>query len=1398
MNCKFFGALTYTVNLNFHTASLVNDQDSVRLLEIRATLIDHLISLISDESVLRTGLFVIKKMFSNLSLLFLNSNGTWENPLLTFISSVAANRATESTISLEELDSLLISMPWQNIWIFTIFSQIIAEDLVKKETTSLSNVQTHNLVHRHLFPTTEKLMVVSSKTSGDHKLVVAWLECLSAWANYASKAEFDSTERYNMANLLSICISLITNSDFSITEKAIETLSEILEINPTFFNSNLKSELQSLLFGNVGVQYVSYFSSQNDEKSVCDFARLIIAFLDSDLSGLVLKLNDDKYSHVFDFLVGLTDFPGVAIDEENVSKEFADFWLRFADYCLVEDTTLQALMEKDPASYEILNDKVKMLFNKITQIYWKKAHVPEDVAHFKQEFALYRRDIGDLFESVYPLIKLPLVVNLLSTVHSSLQTGDLDSIEPSLFLANYISKDFGEEGADSQLIDLVSLILDASLLPTVLQSKSNEFKYLINSTIQFFSTADWFYKTQKGSTYLPQILGFLFDCMINSNVYQLTSSKAIADICNECRFSLVEFLPSFETIISEMISNISVDSLVRQRIINSYASIIQGVKNPVIQGENLKKLFDLLDSKSMLIIPKLDAANAEEREVYVDYLTSLISCVSAVGKGMQLPEEVDGYYTEEQEAAVREYWDADPLALHDKLLTIVRNFNMTNQILSDNYSILEETVNLFKYGLTETISGPFVIDYTTILQFIVTKSNTLQKPNALPLLFSLLGSIIVAHYRTIDRELLNSTIDTIFTSKMAIVEDDPDLVQSSLNLFGSMLTVQPSLLIGNEPLLTILLQFGVRHLQSNERFVLKAIEKFWTRIITLRKGDRQDTMAMRRIFNETELGYVLTFNVLKYMFATQRSNLETFIEIIKQLVAKYPLMMSKWLNDSFPKLNQERAKKIDNWEIFVKKILLTRGTREYTLIWKKEESSRLQSVATKNFHQRVTLGKEVHFGDLGHREPCSVLALVAVNFSTDSEQHLLERDVFVDESFQRVLANTLDAWVLSVVLEFQKLQSRKSKQLVGLFVEERQPHLACFVYHRHRQNVSIVRLCVVDVALLASPGTIILLEQLLVAAIVRTGWVAEVVCLNKRDGGLDVEKVRFVLHSQSLVLGLFDSLAVQDGLSGVELIVGARTRVGSDGLEGLVGALCVVPSFDLVSFFNVWVHNDGSSWNQRQTLSAEILHSGTFECHHGANRNVELTRVLVPKTNVHGKSSLVHQNNVSSVERLTGRLGNNLLFLLHVFQDTNDVDHGASLQALDLVERSKVKVQLWNVGIVLARLHHSIFIELQLVLVFEVRELRLCHLHRRLTDVENLVLLQNVPELVCNLVESSGSDLSGLVQQVHVEQLSVSSLVGPVLHVALKRNSGLDGPRVLEEWPQETESSYCLWPEPGP
>ncbi|QPG74190.1 hypothetical protein FOA43_001514 [Brettanomyces nanus] len=941
LNCKFFGALTYTVNLNLQLPGLVSDDKDDTLTLLTTKLLQQLLVLVSDDSVIHHGgMFVIKKMLSNLALVYVSNYKHWKEPLTSYMCSIINSRAMlvpddSSLLSDNDITHYLSKIPLELLSTVLMLSQIIVEEIIKKEVTNANQVEMHKVVHDYLFGTTERLLI--GLTRLDNPLILSsWLECFSSWIVYASKAEFDSTIRYNMTPLLKFTINLMalpTPWQSPVPEKAMDTLIDVLDTNYTFFNVDTRKQLSSLIFGPWSSKFLGDMPELADQ-----YARLCILFLEPDTVHLALKLNDDANDPNFDFLLRLTDFPGQAVVEETISSDFIDFWMQLSDSLLNDDDRFSLMLKDDKAKIERFNGKAKSLFIKISQIYWNKIHIPQDVAElegYNNEFRVYRRDVGDLFESIFPIVRTQLyknlVDNVLMNVNGSSQPA-LNDIEASLYLINAVSADFSENNVQKEILDEVSQILSSNYLELVTAYRDpNKFQHIVYTTIRFVSTIDWFYKSSAGLPYLPQILNFLFDTLVTCSMYQLISSKAIADICDNSRLSLQDSLPNFKEIIPQMINETTVEPLTRQRIVNSYASIVQGVKDPRIQGQYLHDIFSLLGKRSYEVILSLDSANNDDQDKMMDYLVSLISSVSAIGKGMQLPDSPDEVYTPEELKAVNSYWSQDPLKIHAEILEIVNNLSMLTDKLADNLSVAEEITSIFKSGMTESVGGPFVIDYSVIVEFVVAKFRTLKTTKTYPLLYGLYSNVIKSCHREMNSESVSQTLQIIYLDRLETIRSDPDIIQSVMKLFGTIISTTPSLLVGDSNMLEKVLEFGIEQLQSNERFVLQSLELFWTKLIYLRRGNHQNTMAVRRLFNETKLGNIVIYNVLKYMLLSQRSNLEFFTEILKSLVAKYPMLIKQWLLNSFKELNLQRVqsgqKTIKNYELFIKKILITRGTR---------------------------------------------------------------------------------------------------------------------------------------------------------------------------------------------------------------------------------------------------------------------------------------------------------------------------------------------------------------------------------------------------------------------------------------------------------------------------------------
>ncbi len=925
--------------------------------ELTKNLMQQLWELFEDENVTNHGAFVIKKMLSNLALIYTVSFREWTNPLDDFMLSAISGRPIVRFGNLNSGDCnndtlvqfIQNSSPILIGTLFT-FSQIIVEELTKRDVSHADQSELHTRVHERLFATTENAIrgILAENNSSNDQIWGIWLPCFNSWVSYASKAEFDSTARYKMTPLLRIAVERMSNEPIpwktEVPERIMDSLVEALDINSTFFVADIKNEMKALIFGTWGRQLLGLMPEVSDQ-----FARLTILLLECDMTQLAMQIANDDSSGIFEFLLKLTDFPGLPVAEETISSDFIEFWMQMVD-TLTEDTErFKALLNEDEAKLSVFNEKSRTLLNGVGQIYWRKIHIPVDeneIKGYEEEFRVFRRDVGDLFEAVYPIVRSGLYHNLSSNIlyvvdefkNSQVRQGNenavLNDIEASLYLINAISEDFSEENAPKDVTEDVYRLFDSGMLQLVTSYRvRGSFQYFIYTTIRFVASVSWFYGTEQGLTCLPAILNFLFDNMMNSPTYELISSRAIAEICDSCRLSLQDTLPNFKSIVTEMIENVAVDSITRERIINSYSSIIQGVRDTQIQGEYLHRLFELLLKHSSDMLARLDSLPKEQQDQAKEYLISMISCVSAIGRGMQLPDAPEDVYTDAKELEmVSKYWTEDPLQIHSQILQIVKNFAMVSSQLSDNLKVAEEIEAIFKSGLTESMPGPFVFPPEVITQFISVKISTLKTFDTLPLLYDLYGKVVRANHRNMSAEYVGQTLEQIWGGFQSKVDSsDPDVVQALIGMFAAIVGSSPAMLLCNTDLLQAILAFCVQELRSKERFVLQSLELFWTKLIYLRRGNRQDTIVIRRLFNETDLGFMLMYNLLKYLLSTQRSNISYFMEIIKSIVAKYPMLAKLWMMQSLEKINTERIesgqKAICEYELFVKKIMVTRGTR---------------------------------------------------------------------------------------------------------------------------------------------------------------------------------------------------------------------------------------------------------------------------------------------------------------------------------------------------------------------------------------------------------------------------------------------------------------------------------------
>lgn len=936
-NCQFFGALTYTVLIN---GDSVKEDEVLQLVGIQVQSI--LTQLQSTE--LKGNMFIIRKLLSNISLLFIKFSNVFQNPLQGLLFALLGRETNidESTFQSvnDELLALLIN-----------FSSIIVEDICKLESSSEIH---ERIISGQTFNITEMLFKYLSQ-SRNLLLSIPSLECMTSWVTYTSLAEDKSTVRYSNfttessasaetispinAYLFHFLSMVNSDEDVEIVNKAILVATEILEINPRLFNSETRSLLKVKLFGpnDFGSSYILSLTSNGFAEEMCTLVSLFVTFLRNDILHLAKTFTSLESQHILRMLVELTGFPGIPIEEENVLDILLSFWEELANVFIDDEEIFIAMYAEDVSLKLEFESKRNSLFQDVSSLYWNKIHIPRDESVFqliRAEFLHYRSNVSDLFIVTYSLLKEPFFNLLVTNVVTQLQQNqNANDLESSIYLLYKVTDDCSY--LDSQanlLLKYIPPIFSAGLIPVVsnYNPDAGAVNYFVYSTtINFLSSIQFYFKSDLGTNSLSEVFDLLFRILLSggSSGLSLHASKTILKICQECREKLVDFLPNLEQLLAQMLRNQELDNVIRQRMVNSYTSIGRCIREERRFGNIVKGELNEIQSLTLEAIKKGDDES--------DYIVSLLTCVSEIGKGCQIPEEVDDFFTKDQEQLIEDYWKEDPLSIQPLILSLIKEFSLSEFTGNGNSSIItEKCCSILKSGLGEPVKGAFVFDMPVILNYVVLKfeqsiSKVPVEVTSITHLYSLLESLVIVNSTHLTSEEINEVIDKIFISHINVFQNDPDMIHSCINLFATILEKKPSLLINSPSFATIVMEFAMKSLLAKELIVIKTSLKFWLTLLTLKKGTQQDQQEIQKLMISSPYGQIFVYNLIQSFIDSPRSHLDYYYQVFRNLISKYPQYFKNWMKSTFEELKSKGGKGIDVkvYETFISKLVLTRGMR---------------------------------------------------------------------------------------------------------------------------------------------------------------------------------------------------------------------------------------------------------------------------------------------------------------------------------------------------------------------------------------------------------------------------------------------------------------------------------------
>lgn len=270
-NVKYFGALTITVYLNTHDSG-----------NIYANSFDEILGIIvylTEEDFTR-NLFIIKKLLSNLSLLFVSNFSS---------SSIDPVERLTAVIQPNTLSSIHLLRDEKQLEIVLQFLCIIVEDIIKIPKISPT---LHDLIHSTIFKHYQLLYEYVLQVQVSSHVLNQLLDCLSSWVIYISVAETQSDQRYT--NDMQIFMTYLleqfkTDTNPGTLNKVFSVMTEIIDHIPRILTP-FKATIFLILFvdGNFGVNFIKTILTDLDFREL--YALEIENFINLVISYLTLNL----------------------------------------------------------------------------------------------------------------------------------------------------------------------------------------------------------------------------------------------------------------------------------------------------------------------------------------------------------------------------------------------------------------------------------------------------------------------------------------------------------------------------------------------------------------------------------------------------------------------------------------------------------------------------------------------------------------------------------------------------------------------------------------------------------------------------------------------------------------------------------------------------------------------------------------------------------------------------------------------------------------------------------------------------------------------------------------------------------------------------------------------------
>ena len=530
--------------------------------------------------------------------------------------------------------------------------------------------------------------------------------------------------------------------DDSLYEISIELISDTL----SNFSKFLQKDDIALIYSLFDTQwaqdrYQTLIKGDYDFDSI-QFGLFMIAFGDANVEDLAQKAGTDlKCQQFLSALGGLLGSAGFAVNEDKIFVPALEFWSTFVETMI--DVTYST-EGGHPPWFAAANEQVMQSIHKC----WRKIQFPPPEVFDSWDsvdrigFKDARRDVSDLLEQFYIVSDISILNVFIDLTQQAISTRNWMELEASLYcLSRFADCVHGHAEEDQYL----HRIFEPSLL-TFLTSQQEipvRTTYVFLSLLREYS--EYF---EKNPILLPQVLNVAFGSAASPSLAK-NASWAIVELCSKCRAILVPELGAFLQHLAGMTTASSLDSSIKEGIMQGISSIVQAIATDEARVAPLEQLLYCVEADVeqclRLFSPSL-SSNAGY-EATSELGLAALRCLEGIAKGLQVP--TDAPVDLEKQISVSTFWTGGKgIVIQERIIAIITKLY---DALSTRGDVIDAICRVFRCGFRELEPGPFVFAPEVVAQILL-KANS-QTPR--------LGAIINAASSLIGSQKYDSRIEVV-------------------------------------------------------------------------------------------------------------------------------------------------------------------------------------------------------------------------------------------------------------------------------------------------------------------------------------------------------------------------------------------------------------------------------------------------------------------------------------------------------------------------------------------------------------------------------------------------------------------------------------------------------------